>query len=150
MQDTSPVVGDVMSTPPVVVRTHDSLWRAMDRFLATGLRHLVVLDDSDVVIGILEDRSVVAEWARDALGLHRATVGQLVHSLPQRAVAVSRDTLVQDAARLMIERDVNALPVVGVDGHVVGVVTGTDLVRVLVTQPVVRAAVPRASVSSAG
>lgn len=150
MQDTTPVVADVMSTPPVVVRTHDSLWRAMDRFLATGLRHLVVLDDSDVVIGILEDRSVVAEWARDALGLHRATVGQLVRSIPQRAVAVSRDTLVQDAARLMIERDVNALPVVGADGHVIGVVTGTDLVRVLITQPVVRTAVPRASVSSAG
>ena len=55
MPDTTLLVSDVMSSPPVVVRTHDSLWRAMDRFLATGLRHLVVLDESDVVIGVLDD-----------------------------------------------------------------------------------------------
>lgn len=124
-----------MSSPPIVVRTHDSLWRAMDRFLATGLRHLVVLDEADVVIGILDDRAVVSEWARDALGLHRRTVGEIMRSNPTRAVAVTRSTPLPEVARIMLERRIDALPVVGTDGHVVGVLTGSDLVRTLVTEP---------------
>jgi CBS domain-containing protein len=135
MQDTSPLVEDVMSSPPIVVRTHDSLWRAMDRFLATGLRHLVVLDEADLVIGILDDRAVVSEWARDALGLHRRTVGEIMRANPTRAVAVTGGTPLSEVARIMLERRVDALPVVGGDGHVVGVVTGSDLVRLLVTGP---------------
>jgi acetoin utilization protein AcuB len=132
MPDTTLLVADVMSSPPVVVRTHDSLWRAMDRFLATGLRHLVVLDESDVVIGVLDDRAVVSEWARDALGLHQRTVGALMRASATRTVAVTRETPVQEAARLMLERRVDALPVVGSDGRVVGVLTGSDLVRTVV------------------
>lgn len=131
MQDTSLLVSDVMSSPPVVVRTHDSLWRAMDRFLATGLRHLVVLDETDVVIGVLDDRAVVSAWARDALGLHRRTVGELMRATPTPAVAVTRGTMLREAARLMFERGADALPVVGDDGRVVGVLTGSDLVRTL-------------------
>jgi CBS domain-containing protein len=132
MRDTSPVVEDVMSSPPIVVRTYDSLWRAMDRFLATGLRHLVVLDEADVVIGILEDRAVVSQWAKDPLGLHRRTVGAIMHAGRQRAVAVTRGTPLYEAARLMLERRVDALPVVGSDGHVIGVLTGSDMVRAMV------------------
>jgi CBS domain-containing protein len=133
MPDTPLLVSDLMSSPPVVVRTHDSLWRAMDRFLATGLRHLVVLDETDVVIGILDDRAVVSAWARDALGLHRRSVGELIRATPTRAVAVTRGTQLREAARLMLERGVDALPVVGDDGRVVGVLTGSDLVRTLVS-----------------
>jgi CBS domain-containing protein len=145
MLDPSPLVEQVMSSPPIVVRTHDSLWRAMDRFLATGLRHLVVLDDSDVVIGILDDRAVVSEWARDALGLHRRTVGEVMRANPTRAVAVTPGTAVREAARLMLERRVDALPVVGTDGHVIGVLTGSDLVRTLLTAPEHGDTVSRAS-----
>jgi CBS domain-containing protein len=145
MQDTSPLVEDVMSSPPIVVRTHDSLWRAMDRFLATGLRHLVVLDEADVVIGILDDRAVVSEWARDALGLHRRTVGEIMRMNPTRAVAVTRSTPLHEAARLMLERRVDALPVVGGDGHVVGVLTGSDLMRAFVAEHAAVEPVQRAS-----
>lgn len=144
MSDTALLVGDVMSSPPVVVRTHDSLWRAMDRFLATGLRHLVVLDESDVVVGVLDDRAVVSEWARDALGLHRRTVGALMRAATTRTIAVTRGTPVQEAARLMLERRVDALPVVGSDGRVVGVLTGSDLVRTVVSGPGGRPDVTRA------
>lgn len=144
MPYSSLLVANVMSSPPVVVRTHDSLWRAMDRFLATGLRHLVVLDELDAVIGILDDRAVVSSWARDALGLHRRTVGELMRANPTRAVAVTRGTPLREAARLMLEREVDALPVVADDGRVVGVLTGSDLVRTLVA-----AGSPIASVHSA-
>jgi CBS domain-containing protein len=45
----------------------------------------------------------------------------------------------------MLERRVDALPVVGTDGHVIGVLTGSDLVRTLLTAPEHGDTVSRAS-----
>jgi CBS domain-containing protein len=127
MQDIDPVVSDVMATPPVVVRSHDSLWRAMDRFLATGLRHLVVLDEEDAVLGILDDRAVAAEWVGDALRLHRVTIGELLLASPARPASIHRDTPLRDAARSMVRQGADALPVIGDDGRVAGIVTASAL-----------------------
>ena len=132
MQDTGPLVADVMATPPVVVRTYDTLWRAMDRFTATGLRHLVVLDATDAVVGVLEDRLVAAEWVGDVMRMHRTTVGQLLLADPGRAASIHRDTPVHQAAQALLRQRVDALPVIGDDGRVAGLVTAVDLLRALV------------------
>ena len=49
-------VRDVMSSPLVIVRDYDTIWHAVDRFVQTGLHHLVVLDSEDVLVGVLECR----------------------------------------------------------------------------------------------
>jgi CBS domain-containing protein len=129
MQDTAPLVEDVMATPPVVLRTADSLWRAMDRFTATGLRFLVVLDDADAVVGLLDDRAVAAEWVGDALRMHRTTVAQVLARQPVPAASIHRGTPAHEAARALLRQQAEALPVIGDDGRVAGVVTATDLLR---------------------
>lgn len=137
MQDTGPVVSDVMASPPVVVRTDDTLWRAMDRFTATGLRHLVVLDEADAVVGVLDDRLLAAEWVGDALRMRRTTIGQVLLADPDRAASIHRDTPVHQAAQALLRQQVEALPVIGDDGRVAGLVTAVDLLRALVaTGPV--------------
>lgn len=124
-----------MATPPVVIRSTDSLWRAMDRFTATGLRFLVVLDDDDAVVGLLDDRAVAAEWVGDALRMHRTTVARLLAAQPVPAASIHRATAVHQAARAMVRQRVEALPVIGDDGRVAGVVTSTDLLRAMVDVP---------------
>ena len=132
MQDHGTLVADVMASPPVVVRTYDSLWRAMDRFTATGLRHLVVLDATDAVVGVLDDRLLASEWVGDALRMHRTTVGQLLLGDPSRAASIHRDTPVHQAAQSLLRQRADALPVIGDDGRVAGLVTAIDLLRALV------------------
>ena len=129
------MVADVMATPPVVVRTYDSLWAAMDRFTATGLRHLVVLDPHDAVVGVLEDRVVAAEWVGDALRIRRTTVGQVLLTDPGRAASIHRDTPVHQAALAMVRQRVDVLPVIGDDGRVAGLVSAVDLLGALVAAP---------------
>ena len=121
-----------MATPPVVVRSTDSLWRAMDRFTATGLHFLVVLDDQDAVMGLLEDRAVAAEWVGDALRMHRTTVARLLASQSARAASIHRLTPVDQAACALLRQQAEALPVIGDDGRVAGVVTSMDLLRAMV------------------
>jgi CBS domain-containing protein len=127
-------VRDVMSTPVTVVRDHDSAWHALERFTETGLRHLVVLDDADGLVGVLEDRRVLALWPLEPAVMHRKTVGQLVRSVRTAFAGsprVHHSAAVPVAAEIMLQLAVDGLPVVDDDGRVVGIVTGSDLVRSL-------------------
>jgi CBS domain-containing protein len=129
-------VHDVMSAPLVIVRDYDTIWHAVDRFVQTGLHHLVVLDPEDALVGVLEDRGVLAEWPLDAAGMHHRTIGELLRSrdiagsggAPRTHPAVS----VRQAGLLMLDLRVDALAVVDDFGTVVGILTSTDLIRSLV------------------
>ena len=43
--------------------------RALERFLLSGLRHLVVLEADDQCVGVLVDRQIAGTWAQDPVGL---------------------------------------------------------------------------------
>ena len=127
---------DVMSAPLVVVRDYDTIWHALDRFVQTGLHHLVVLDSEDELVGVLDDRGVLAEWPLDAAGMHHRTIGELLRSrenpsaggVPTTNPAIS----VRQAGLLMLDLGVDALAVVDDRGRIVGILTSTDLMRSLV------------------
>ncbi len=129
-------VHNFMSAPLVIVRDYDTIWHAVDRFVQSGLHHLVVLDPEDALVGVLDDRGVLAEWPLDAAGLHHRTIGELLRSreiagaggVPRTHPAVS----VRQAGLLMLDLRVDALAVVDDLGRVVGILTSTDLVRSLV------------------
>ncbi|MGZ4590205.1 MAG: CBS domain-containing protein [Actinomycetes bacterium] len=128
-------VSDAMSSPIVILRSYDSVWHAVDRFIATGLRHLVVLDGDDGLVGVLEDRHVLADWPLDVVRLQRHTVGELLRAgsaTPVDCPRLHRGVHLRDAGLLMIERGLDALPVVDESGQVVGILTRSDLLRSLV------------------
>jgi len=118
-------VGDVMSTPVVTVRGNATLWEALERFLMSGLHHLVVLGVNDRCAGVLLDRQVAGTWAQDPLGLRLRRVSDLVDSGGPR---IAPSCTVVDAARTMAHHQVDALPVVDAAGHPMGVVTSRDIV----------------------
>jgi acetoin utilization protein AcuB len=131
-----PLVHDVMSTPLVVVRDYDTIWHAADRFVESGLHHLVVLGPEDQFVGVLDDHRVLAEWPLDAAAMHHRTIGELLRSgavanaavVPRIHPAVS----LRRAGLLMLDLRVDALAVVDDAGHVVGILTSSDLIRSLV------------------
>lgn len=131
-----PNVQDVMSAPVVIVRDYDTIWHAVDRFVKTGLHHLVVLDAEDRLVGVLDDRTVLAEWPFDAAGMHHRTIGELLRAghaagsvtVPQTQPAIS----LRLAGLMMLDLSVDALAVVDELDRVVGILTSTDLIRSLV------------------
>ena len=129
------IVRDVMSSPLVVVRDYDTIWHAVDRFVQTGLHHLVVLNPEDVLVGVLDDRCVLAEWPLDAAGMHHRTIGELLRSRDgdRNEAPRTHDTVsIRQAGVQMLELRVDALVVVDSFGRAVGILTSTDLVRSLV------------------
>ena len=120
----SVAVSEIMSRRIVAIRSECDLRVAVDTFLRTALRHLVVVDEDRTCLGIVSSEQVLA-----ALGTRGSReVGDQVASPGLR---VHQDAPVRRAAELMIDELVDALPVADDDGRVVGIVTWSDIVRLV-------------------
>jgi acetoin utilization protein AcuB len=99
-----------------------------------GFRHLVVVDDDGHLAGVLSNRDVLkalspflnttAETQRDVRTLAQPA-SKLMNKAPQ---TVSPDTAAKEAASLLLDGAISALPVVQ-ENKLVGIVTTKDLLR---------------------
>jgi len=122
-------IDKVMTVSPVTVTPGDELSKARQLFDSTGVHHMPVVDDGQLV-GILS--------ASDFLKLHllknlnesleKITVGQVMQPNP---VVLQSGANLRDAAEKFSAGEFHALPVMGDDGAVAGIVTTSDLVQYL-------------------
>ena len=120
------LVGQAMSRPVLTIDATESLWDAWQLLSVSGLRHLVVVDDGRC-LGVISDRMILTDIPVDAERLRARVVGDLVSRAAARTV---RDTAgLADVARVMAGYSEEAVPVLDEPGRLVGVVTGSDLVR---------------------
>ncbi len=121
-------VADIMSRRIVAIRSDADLSVALDTFLRTALRHLVVVDPDRTCRGLLSAEDVLA-----SLGTTRRRRHVADH-VPASQPRVHQAAPVRKAAEAMIVELVDALPVVDDDGRVVGVVTWSDIVAMVAGQ----------------
>ncbi len=118
-------VRDVMASDLVTVRPHETARHAYRLMRDHRFRHLPVVEDGRLV-GILSDRDL-----RPVLlspGLARARVREL---MSEDLTTVGPDAPLEEAASLLVVKKIGCLPVVE-QGRLVGIVTKTDLLAVLV------------------
>ncbi|MFE6222628.1 CBS domain-containing protein [Streptomyces sp. NPDC057854] len=112
-------VGGLM-TDDVVTALPDTSFRDVAKLLAEhDISGLPVVDADDHVVGVVSESDLLARRALTARG---------VMSAP--AVTVHAEEAAADAARLMVRRGVERLPVVDEEERLVGIVTRRDLLRV--------------------
>ena len=126
------VVEEVMSKEPIVVRTTDSIRRAMSATMEGDVRHLPVVEDGRLV-GIVSDRDL-----RDAYrsAFFSAAVDEdpldeaISKIMSSDIVSVGTETELGEVIDLMIEHKVGALPVVADDSmKLLGIVSYIDVLR---------------------
>jgi CBS domain-containing protein len=121
-------MGAVAMTLDVIVVAPEldlaAAWKLMQR---EGIRHLLVMRGSQLV-GILSDRDVLARgrWKRGGIEIDEKLL--VVGAMSPAPYHVAPGARVADVARLMIEKQIDALPVVDAGQRVVGLVTSSDLV----------------------
>ena len=116
-------VESLMSTALVTVQDTDSVAAAEIAMKLASVRHVPVVDAKQNLVGILSVRDVLEALAR---GKKQVLVGEY---MTRNVVTVTPETPVHRAIDLLLEHEFGSLPVVGADGHLVGIVTETDLVR---------------------
>lgn len=130
-------VKDVMTPNPVTVKPEDTLRTVQARMAAVGCRRLPVVDDTGKVCGIVTDRDVrlvmnspliMRERWQDDLLLDHTQVAACMTADP---VCIDPNAPLEQAVEIILSRKISGLPVVEA-GHLVGVITVTDLMRALV------------------
>jgi CBS domain-containing protein len=134
--DDDPAVTAVMSTDVVAVDAAARLPTALHVMAATGVRHLPVVDRGRCV-GVLVEADLVRHLAQgpgpSGTGA-TAALAQLCRPAPELPLSAR----VSEAARSM-SADVSDAVLVSDRGRVVGIVTATDLVRLLARRDAGRA-----------
>ena len=129
-------VREHMSAPAIVVSPDTPVAKAMEILRSRRIGRLPVVDDGRLV-GIVSEPDLLRAMPSPATSLTVWEMPELLERLPVRevmtpdVVVVEPATRVQDAAQLMVDRRIGGLPVVE-DGRVVGIITETDVFRVLV------------------
>ncbi len=127
-------VAALMSRSLITISPDAHLWQARATMSSHGVHHLVVRDRGKIV-GIVSDRDIAHRLspatARGVATRHeeeamQRRVLQVAHF---DVVTIPGTATVEDAAALILERNISALPVVDESGEYVGIVTSRDLLR---------------------
>ena len=125
-------VGEVMTTDLVTLKVDDTLRLADDLMNLTQVHHFPVLD-GDSVAGVVNQSELLhasmvslvrhrQDAVRDALGEVK------VKAVMKPATMVSSDTSIDDAAEILVERDLECLLVLK-EEKLAGLVSRRDLLR---------------------
>ena len=108
---------------------------ARQRMVGERIRHLIVVENARVM-GIVTDRDIrlnlpspatsLSVWELNFL-LAKLTVGGVMSS---SVIVVDPDRPIAEAARIMIDHKIGALPVVE-EGCLVGIITESDFLRAI-------------------
>ena len=131
-------VSELMTgTNLITARPGTPVLDARQLMLKARIRHLLVTDEGGLLVGIVTDRDIrlnlpsqatsLSVWEINHL-LTKLTVGEV---MTRAVITVGPDREARDAAVLMLDHAIGALPVTD-GGQLVGIVTETDILRAFV------------------
>jgi len=129
-------IRDRMSTKPHTITPETSVAVALKQMRDAQIRRLPVVDPAGHVVGIVTEKDLLNVSPSPATSLSMHELNYLLDKLlvakvmTREVITVGEDTLVEEAARIMSDHDIGGLPVVR-DARLVGIITKTDLFKVL-------------------
>ncbi len=133
------LIKDWMSKSPVTVKPATSIMKAAKLMKENGYHRLPVVDDDDKLVGIVSDRDIKEASPSKATTLDMHELYYLLSEIKigdimtKNVVAVTPGDTVEKAAVLLLRHNVGGLPVVDDASKVVGVITDSDIFKVLVS-----------------
>jgi len=125
-------VKDRMTPNPIFGSPDMAVTEAQKLMAENKIRHLPILDEDQKLVGLITKGSLESALPSDVSNFSRFeisyTLSQLkVHSIMVKDLyLVDPETPIEDAAMLMADKKLGALPVVK-DGSLVGIISGEDL-----------------------
>ncbi|MEW6659844.1 MAG: CBS and ACT domain-containing protein [Thermodesulfobacteriota bacterium] len=128
------LVKDWMTKNPVTITDETSMMKAIHIMKERRFRRLPVLHEGKLV-GLVTDRDLKEASPSKAttLDVHELyyllAELQIKEIMSRNPLAVSPDDTVEHAAQLMLEKTISGLPVVDETGHLVGILTQSDVFK---------------------
>lgn len=129
------LVGDRMSHPVITVYPETTLEDALELMHKERIRRLPVVDRRGTLVGIISERVILRALPSDATTLSVWEARDMVRKLTvskfmaEEVITISEDTPLEEAARIMSDNQISALPVVRGE-KLVGMITEKDLFKI--------------------
>jgi CBS domain-containing protein len=128
-----------MSAPAIVALQRIPLPQGRQLMREQHIRRLPIVDADGQLVGIVTEGDInrvsdsPATDVRDYNLYHRVSDLPIGEIMSQTVVAVAPDTPIVEVARLLLEHRIGGVPVVA-EGRVIGVITESDLFRLIVAR----------------
>ncbi len=132
------LIRDWMTRKPVTATPETSMMRASKLLKEGGFRRLPVVDKDGKLVGIVTDRDIKEASPSKATTLDMHELYYLLSELELKDIMVhdpiriSAADTVETAALIMVEKNVGGLPVVDEHDKVVGIITESDVFKLLI------------------
>ncbi|MFD2164664.1 CBS domain-containing protein [Thalassotalea euphylliae] len=127
----------IMTSKVVTLNLDDSVGTAYKLFQDNSFHHIVIVDESNLVLGVLTDRDLYKHVGPSA-GTAKATARESAQLTKKLNLIMTRDVSmappsldVKDALLWIDEKKISCIPVVDDKKQLLGIVTWRDIVRVL-------------------
>ena len=132
------LVKEWMATKPIVVDENTSIMKATQIMKENNIRRIPVVRDGQL-IGIISDRDIKEAAPSKATSLDVHELYYLLSEIKIKdimtpdPITLKEDDSVEKAAVIMLENRISGMPVVDSEHHVVGIITETDVFKVMVS-----------------
>ncbi len=128
------IVNEVMTAKVITIEMDDTLGQIQKIFEKHKFHHLLIVEDGDL-IGIISDRDVLKEISPQVNTISedsraRQTLQKKAHQIMSRKpITIESDTLVDEAASIMLKKNISCLPVVSSSGNIEGILSMKDILK---------------------
>ena len=125
----------IMSPDVIAVRAGDEVahaWRTLTRHM---IHQTPVLDDTGRLVGLVSERNLLTTFNVDDGEVRDVLLKRVGDVMTTPVVAASPVTDIRRIARVMLDRDVDGVPIVNDAGVLLGFVSRSDILRAVVTDP---------------
>jgi CBS domain-containing membrane protein len=133
-------VADVMTRDVVSVEESDTLTNLLASLQSLRFRHLPVTD-GDHLIGLITETDLLGIASSNLLP-HGASQDRVLQDrfrvrdiMVRNVLTATPETTLHEAAQLLLKQRFGCLPVVDASNVLVGIITGSDFVRLIASAP---------------
>ena len=125
-----------MTRNPVTATPDMSIAEASNLMKQEKVHRLPVLDKEKRLVGIITEKDILYATPSPASSLSIHEMAYLLSKLTvkklmsKNVVTITKDTTVEEAARMMVDQDLSSLPVLEGD-KLIGIVTKSDMFKIL-------------------
>jgi CBS domain-containing protein len=120
-------VGQLMTSHVVIVYEMNTVDDLLATFRRHDFRHIPVINQPGRLVGVVSELDLISR--------NQQKLGKLVREVMKSPVLVATvDTLIREAAQVMLDERIGCLPALGKLEKIVGIITRSDILRTVVAQ----------------
>lgn len=125
----------LMQPEVITVRASDDVVRAWRILTGQRIHQAPVLDDNRQLVGIVSERNLLTALNLDGEMIRDALARMVADVMTSPVVAAEPQTDIRRIARVMLEQDVEGVPIVSDRQRLIGFISRGDMLRAMVADP---------------